>query len=83
VRYQIIGPIVVHKFTGGQAAWALDRLAEAARQAGANAVMRVTTRFGPSWGGWATPRGSGLAILILEPSVAEVGQLPTVQAEWR
>ena len=83
VLYQIIGPIVVHKTTHGQEAWVFDRLAAAARQVGANAVMRVTTRFAPSWGGWATPRGAGIAIRILEPGVNEVGQLPAVQAEWR
>lgn len=83
VLYQIIGPIVVRKTTHGRTGWAQDRLADEARQAGANAVMYVRTHVGPSWGGWATPHGTGIAILILEPSAEEVSQLPNLQGEWR
>jgi hypothetical protein len=83
VRYQLIGPVVVCRTATGRADWALDRLADAARTAGATAVMHVRVSVGPSWCGWATQRGTGMAIRILEPSAEEVSQLPTVQAEWR
>ena len=83
VQYEVLGTIMVHKTSYGSADWALDQLAAEARAAGANAIMDVTIGFVPSWGGWATPQSTGTAILITAPSVKQVSQLPTVQAEWR
>src|SRR5215510_9841565 len=51
VMYDVIGPLAVRKFSYGGAEWALQRLAEEARKAGANAVVEVVITFAPSWGG--------------------------------
>jgi hypothetical protein len=41
VKYEVLGPLAVRKLSYGGAEWALQRLAEDARKAGANAVLEV------------------------------------------
>ena len=82
VTYDVIGPLAVRKLSYGGPEWALQRLAEDARKAGANAVIEVVITFAPSWVGWAAPHGKGIAIRILSPSVAEVARMSELKTEW-
>ena len=82
VQYVVVGPLSVRKLSYGGAEWALQRLAEEARKAGANAVIDVEISFAPSFFGWATPHGKGTAVRIVSPSVEEVAQMPALQTEW-
>ena len=74
--------MAVRKLSYGGVEWALERLAEEARKAGANAVVEADITFAPSWFGWATPHGKGTAVRILSPSVEEVARLPGLKTEW-
>jgi hypothetical protein len=64
VTYDVIGPLAVRKLSYGGPEWALQRLADEARTAGANAVLEVEITFAPSWAGWATPHGKGMASVL-------------------
>lgn len=83
VRYEVLGPLSVRKLSYGEAEWALQRLAEEARAAGANAVMNVEVSFAPSYFGWATPHGKGTAVRIVSPAVEVVGKMSGLKPEWR
>jgi len=85
VTYDIIGPLAVRKLSFGAVEWALQQLAQQAREVGANAVADVAISFAPSWLGVANPHGKGVAIRILSPSLEEVANMPEVKlkVEWR
>ena len=82
VNYDVLGPLAVRKTSYGGPEWALERLAQAARVVGANAVVGVEVSFAPSWAGWATPHGKGTAVRILAPSLEELAAMPELKAEW-
>jgi hypothetical protein len=82
VAYTVLGPLAVRKLSYGGPEWALQRLADEARTAGANAVLDVEITFAPSWGGWATPHGKGTAVRITSPTIEEVANMPELKTEW-
>lgn len=83
VQYEILGRIAVRKQSYGSIDWALDRLADEARIAGATAVIAVVTSFAPAVWGWATPHATGFAIRITESSVEAVADMVKIRGEWR
>jgi len=74
--------LAVRKLSYGGPEWALQRLADEARTAGANAVLEVEITFAPSWAGWATPHGKGMAVRITSPTVEEVANMRELKTEW-
>jgi hypothetical protein len=82
VTYNVLGALAVRKLSYGGPEWALQRLADEARTAGANAVIEVEITFAPSWDGWATPHGKGIAVRIISPSVEAVAKMPELKPVW-
>lgn len=83
MQYEVLEVIVVRNIDSGAADGVLDRLAEAARQVGANAVMDVAIGLDPSGGGGATAHGKGIAIRLLQPPPEDMAKLPNFRSEWR
>ena len=82
VRYTVLGPLAVRKLSYGGAEWALQRLADDARTAGANAVLEVEITLAPSGFGWMAPHGKGIAVRITSPTIEEVAKMRKLKTEW-
>jgi hypothetical protein len=49
---------------------------------GRMAVLEVEITFAPSWAGWSTPHGKGMAVRLTSPTVEEVANMRELKTEW-